>query len=493
MAFGFPASYIQYIPYNHLTRLEFLYYSIKACKKLNWTILEIKENELITETNPKQETWNEKITINFENEDGFILSTSNGNQIYDRGRNLKNTDYFFDVFNDLKKEQPTNTLDQNNINEEINSTKETIQNTTERELSINNFYSFLSIFTPTKGYTITPILIYLNFFIFFLMVFSGVNFFKPQLSDIINWGANYNLLTVENQWWRLFTCLFIHLGFFHLLINCIALGYVGLLIESYLTRLGFLISYISCGLLASLSTIYWYDKIISVGASGAIFGMYGILLIIILTKAINRKLTSNTITLTIVFIILNIIESFKEGIDGAAHIGGLLSGLFFGFILTIFNSKRKVAIISISTISLITIPLLSFYIISKKIYVYQFFEYENKMQEFVDMEKMALEAYNIYVTDEESKKELLYMIESRGIYYWEENIKLMKEADLLYLPEETHNQIKSIIKYCELRIKLYRTAYLKIKYNSNRYDEELENLNLKIIDILNKLNKDKKE
>lgn len=493
MAFGFPASHIQYIPYNHLSRLEFLYYSIKACQKLNWSILAINENELIAETNPKQETWNEKITISFENEDGFILSSSNENQIYDKGRNLKNTDSFFDVFNDLKKEQPTTTLDQNNITETINSTKESILNATKKEYSVNNFYSFLSIFTPAKGYFITPILIYINFIIFFLMVFSGVNFFKPQLSDIINWGANYNLLTVENQWWRLFSCLFIHLGFFHLLVNCIALGYVGLLIESYLTRLGFLVSYISCGLLASLSTIYWYDKIISAGASGAIFGMYGILLVIILTKSINRKLTSNTITLTIVFIILNIIESFKEGVDGAAHIGGLLSGLFFGIILTILNAKRKVALISISVISLIAIPLLSYNIISKKVYVYQFFEYENKMQEFIDMEKMALEAYNVYVTDEESKKELLYMIESRGIYYWEENIKLMKEADLLYLPQENHKQIKSIIQYCQLRIKLYRTAYLKIKYNSNRYDEELDNLNLKIADVLNKLNKDKKE
>ncbi len=325
------------------------------------------------------------------------------------------------------------------------------------------------------------------------MVFSGVNFFKPQISDVINWGANYNLLTVENQWWRLFTCLFIHYGIMHLMLNCIALGYVGLLIESYLTRIGFLVCYLSSGLLASLSTIYWYDKIISAGSSGAIFGMYGILLIITLTKAINRKLTSKTVGFIIVFILLNIMESFKEAVDGAAHIGGLLSGICFGIILAMLNSKRNVALITISGLSILIIPLLSYNVISQKISVYQHFEFEEKMREFIDMEKMVLEAYNVYVTDEESKKELLYMIESRGIYYWEENIKLMKKADLLYLPQETHQQIKLLIKYCQLRIKLYRTAYLKIKYNSNAYDKELANLNNQIIEILNNIDKDKKE
>lgn len=107
MAFGFPASHIQYIPYNHLTRQEFLYYSIKACQELNWNVTEINDSEIIAETVPEQETWNEKIVINFENEDGYIYSASKGNQIYDQGRNLKNTDLFFEVFNNIKKEHPT--------------------------------------------------------------------------------------------------------------------------------------------------------------------------------------------------------------------------------------------------------------------------------------------------------------------------------------------------------------------------------------------------
>lgn len=487
MAFGFPASYIQYIPFNHLSRLEFLYYAIKACKKINWTIVEISENELLAETHDKNETWNEKITINFENEDGYILSTSNGNQVYDRGRNLKNTDLFFEAFNDAKIETPTTTLDQNSVAETINLEKENCSYVTKNEISVTRFYSFLSIFIPTKGYTITPVLIYINFFIFILMVFSGVSFFYPKTTDIIEWGANYNLLTVENQWWRLLTCLFIHIGFQHLIVNCFALAYVGLLLESYLSRLGFLISYLFCGIFASLTSLYWYDKIISAGASGAIFGMYGILLIVIATRAINKKLNPNTITITIVFVVLNFINSFKEGIDGAAHIGGLIAGIFFGCILFLLNQKRKAAIIAITGISIIFIPLFSVYIQSQKVYLYQFFEYENKMQEFTDMEKMALEAYNINVVDEESKKELLYMIESRGIYYWEENLKLLKEVDLMYLPKETHEQNRLLTKYCQQRIKLYNLVYKKFKYNSAEYNDEIDSANSQIANLLNKL------
>jgi rhomboid protease GluP len=89
MAFGLPASFSQYIPLNNLSKLEFQYVAILSCQKLNWTIITLNDEELIAETNSSLHTWNEKITINYQFADPFVLSESNGNQLYDRGRNKK--------------------------------------------------------------------------------------------------------------------------------------------------------------------------------------------------------------------------------------------------------------------------------------------------------------------------------------------------------------------------------------------------------------------
>ena len=118
-------------------------------------------------------------------------------------------------------------------------------------------------------------------------------------------------------------------------------------------------------------------------------------------------------------------------------------------------------------------------------------EYEKRMQEFNDMEKMALEAYSIPYGNsiEENRESILYMIKDRGIYYWNENITLVNELDKLYLPKEIHQQNEKLIEYCELRISLYELAYKKISENSPQYDEQMLALNFKIASTLNQIKK----
>jgi rhomboid protease GluP len=491
MAFGFPASFFQYIPFNNLSKLQFLYISINSCEKLNWTILEINDSELIAETNPTISSWNEKITINYEREDPLIESTSNGNQLYDRGKNKHNTEVFFDLFNSLRKEITTTNLDLETIVVFISNSKEAVKKNKEKERAISSFYSVFSFLIPTKDYLITPLLLYLNILIFLVMFFSGVSFFSPTTREIIDWGGNYGSLTTENGWWRLVSCFFIHIGFFHLLLNCFALSYVGLFLESHLTRIGFFLLYLFCGILASLSSLYWNDEIVSAGASGAIFGMYGILLVALFTKTISKKLNGHTLFYIISFILINILDSFKEGVDAAAHFGGLVTGIAFGSIISLLKDNKKTSLIVVSAFAILLIPVVSIYCKNKKIYIYQIIEYEMRMQEFVDMEKMALEAYSISYDD--SKEDLLYMIQERGIYYWEENINLIEELDHLSLPQQIHKQNKKLTRYCELRIQVYELAYKKIRDNTTVYDEQILALNYKITAMVEEIKKETKQ
>lgn len=490
MSFGFPANFSELIPLNNLSQSAFILVTINICKKLDWNLISANENEVLAISKNKKNTWNETIAIAFDEENtAIVTSSSNGNQFYDRGRNKKNTDNFLNLYFEELKEISNLNLSQDAFQEQIKLEQKNLSILKETERNITSFYSIFSIFILTKGYFITPILIYLNIIYFLIMIFSGVHFFAPQVQEIIDWGGNHGPLTYENQYWRLLSACFIHIGFFHLAANCITLAYVGLLLESYLKKWNFLITYLFCGILASLSSLYWNKDIVSAGASGAIFGMFGVLLIAALGKKTDTKLTGKIVVL----VVLNICYSFSDGIDSAAHIGGFLAGIVFGLTVCVSGKKRKIAIASIYSVAIISIICLYLNFKSSQVYIYQIMEYEKRMQEFVDMEKMALEAYSVQYGNSysENKESTLYLIKDRGIYYWNENITLMTELDKLYLPKEIHEQNERLIEYCKLRISFYELAYKKIVENSTSYDEKMLALSFKISSVMNKISKAK--
>jgi rhomboid protease GluP len=480
MAFGFPSSFLHGLPLNNLTKNHFITTAIKISEKLNWQLIKISENELVLETINSLNTWNENIHITIEPEAAYLTSSSNGNQIYDRGRNKKNIEAFLELFYEIKDKIKNSECIENSFSEHINNLKNNTLHKKEEPKKKTRFYSFFSLFIPTKDYFITPILINLNILIFMMMSVSGVNIFIPEIQDIIDWGGNYGPLTTENDWWRLLTACFIHIGIFHLFMNCIALAYAGLLLEPYLKKWGLMINYIFCGILASLASLYWNTNLVSAGASGAIFGLYGILIIYILFNKLDTKLNTNLLITIGSLIILNLLSGFEQGVDGAAHFGGLLSGILFGIILNLLDGQRKKALIAIYSISALLILTFSIICRNSKVYIYQTMEYENRMQDFIDMENMALEAYSY----RDSKEQTLYMIKDRGIYYWEENIKLIKELDKMYLPKKIHTNNENLIEYCRLRTELYELAYNKLNENTDKYNLKIDELNRKILKIM---------
>lgn len=486
MAFGIPASSSQVFALNNISKKTFIFSTIEISKNLKWNCISL-ESDLVFETINDKETWNETIVFSFIDNNILIKSSSKGNQIFDAGKNKKNIDSFLEEYynsvgknsniDDLSYDKLTSSVTSENIHKNINDT------------TITSFYTYLSLFVPTSNYFITPLIILVNILLFFLMVFNGVSFFSPETQDLIDWGGNYAPLTIENGWWRLLSSCFLHFGFFHLILNCYALGYVGLLLEPYFKKTSYLFIYLFCGVFSSLSSLYWNDNIVSAGASGAILGMYSLLTVLMISKQIKNKSSLSLITAIISFIVLNISGSFKEGIDGAAHIGGLVTGLAFGLLVVLFQNKPKIAISSISILSLVFSVIIFNYCRQTKVYIYQFFEYEKEMQDFVDMEKMALSSYGNFFDN--SKEQILSDLKDRGIYYWDENIALIKKIDKLYLPKEIHTQNENLLEYCELYKEYYQLTYNKVNENTSEYNQKLEEIENEIIDIAKKI-KDKK-
>ena len=202
---------------------------------------------------------------------------------------------------------------------------------TEKETDMKEALSF---FIPREGFYITAIIMDLNILIFIIMVLSGLGFMSFKSTDLLTWGANYKPLTTNGEWWRLLTNTFLHGGLMHLLANMYGLLFVGIFLEPKLGKTKYALVYLTTGILASVASLYFHEPAVSVGASGAIFGLYGVFLALLLKKVFPNQFNKAFLTSTLIFIGYNLLMGFAgTGIDNAAHIGGLVSGFIIGLIL----------------------------------------------------------------------------------------------------------------------------------------------------------------
>lgn len=187
------------------------------------------------------------------------------------------------------------------------------------------------IFIPHEGYYITPIIINLNLLIFIIMICCGLGFISFGAPDLLRWGGNLRANVIEGQYWRLLTNTFLHGGLMHVLMNMYGLLFVGIFLEPLMGGKRFAFAYLGTGILASIASIWWHQNTVSVGASGAIFGMYGIFLALLTTNLFPKDFKRTFLISTSVFVGYNLLYGLTGGIDNAAHIGGLLSGLIIGY------------------------------------------------------------------------------------------------------------------------------------------------------------------
>ena len=175
------------------------------------------------------------------------------------------------------------------------------------------------IFKPKKN-VITMGLIAINVLIYAYMMLFG------QYENMINMFAIYGPYIVKyNEWYRLFTGIFLHGDILHLLFNCYALYVIGSQIENFMGKTKYLIIYFVSALVGSLLSIL-LTKGVSIGASGAIFGLMGS----ILYFGYHYRVYLGTVLKSqiIPIIIINLIIGFaSSGIDNFAHIGGLIGGI----------------------------------------------------------------------------------------------------------------------------------------------------------------------
>jgi rhomboid protease GluP len=189
--------------------------------------------------------------------------------------------------------------------------------------------------TVTPHAFVTPALIAANVLLFLFMTARGVAPLAPPPADVlVRWGALYGPAVTQGDWWRLATAIFMHAGAPHLLFNMWALFSVGLLTERMFGNSAFLIVYLLAGLGGGLTGLYWHPMTATVGASGAIFGLYGALFAFLLRQhaTIPRHFVTSVGLAAAFFLFYNLFYGLRDsGIDMAGHVGGLLTGGLAGF------------------------------------------------------------------------------------------------------------------------------------------------------------------
>lgn len=184
----------------------------------------------------------------------------------------------------------------------------------------------------------TLLLIAANVLIFIAMVLASgwETIMAPTSKTLLDWGANLRPLTMGGEPWRLFTCAFLHVGIIHLAMNMVGLFVVGPLVETLYGRSKLLVMYIFSAIGGSLYSVAFNPDIVSAGASGAIFGLFGSWLGFFL--AYRNRLEENFVKANIraigFILVYNLFMGFViPNIDTAAHIGGFITGCLSALML----------------------------------------------------------------------------------------------------------------------------------------------------------------
>lgn len=182
----------------------------------------------------------------------------------------------------------------------------------------------------------------LNIAVYLWMILHGVSATSPTPDDLVRFGANATDFTISGQWYRLVTATFVHVGIIHLATNMWCLYNLGLLGEPLLGRWGLVATYLITGvagnLLSLLVNVFRRELSVGAGASGAVFGIAGILIVLLSNKKLPiaevelQRLRRSVIQFAGLNLVIGLGTAFSDiiHIDNMAHIGGFLSGLALG-------------------------------------------------------------------------------------------------------------------------------------------------------------------
>jgi membrane associated rhomboid family serine protease len=201
-----------------------------------------------------------------------------------------------------------------------------------------------TIRTAPSTPVVTQALIAINVIVFFVETAAGAPLGGGGGGTIFNKGYLFGpAITQAHQYWRIVTAGFLHDGLFHIFVNMLSLYFVGSVLEPAIGRVNFLSIYLASLLAGSFGALLFQPLSPTVGASGAIFGIFGALIVVARARGIPIWQSGLGIVL-----VINLLFSVSfKGISIGGHLGGLVAGLVGGALVVELGERRRLPVLAV--------------------------------------------------------------------------------------------------------------------------------------------------
>lgn len=455
------------LPYSRFSIEQFIFLTSIAMEELGWTVQLSDTNDIKGIVKASAWSWGETITVIVYEGEACISSAFNQWQIPIGKKNRRNIDALVQKLTSLQEQ-----WEPEQIQEELNKTRaaeeEYLLDFEERKAQ-GKLTAEEKVTISWGGCYVTYSLIGIMGVVFLAMCFSGVSIFAPTTADIFKWGGDNRLYTTGGDYWRLITSQFIHIGLFHLFVNCYTLLNIGAYLEPLLGRVRLLAYFLLSGIFGGISSIWWHIDSVSAGASGAIFGLYGIFLALLTTGIFKGKARQDLITYLAIFIGMNLFLGIRAGVDNAGHIGGLLGGIVIGY-LYIAETKWKQLHYLFRAVSL-GLPLIIFTTYVKATYTKDD-AFTKHLVEVVQLEGEA--TWPIVSGEDKSDNQLAGEVERIVIPKWTQVSTILSDYKTEDLNSFNSRLLIKLKQYAQLRRQEADLYLMKADLPDSFKEEELE-------------------
>jgi membrane associated rhomboid family serine protease len=186
--------------------------------------------------------------------------------------------------------------------------------------------------------SVTQTLIIINVAVFVAELAAGSSVGGSVGGSVMQHGALFGpAIHINHEYWRLVTSGFLHYGFLHILFNMVFLYFVGQMLEPAIGHLNFLAVYLASLVAGSFGALLFTPDALTAGASGALFGVFGALLVV--ARARGIPIWQSGLGLTLV---INLVFTVSvSGISIGGHLGGLVAGVICGFAMVELGERRR--------------------------------------------------------------------------------------------------------------------------------------------------------
>lgn len=198
----------------------------------------------------------------------------------------------------------------------------------------------MQLWTPGPGFKVSPVISGINILVFIVLAAWNLSLTQYSPASLYWLGANFASWVEQGQWWRFLTSMFLHFGIMHLLFNTVSLLFLGRILEPMLGHVPFALVYLITGITGSAASYLFNDAVVSAGASGAIFGLFGVFIAVLLTNIMRKEVRDEWLKSVGGILAINLGMGLFLPVDNAAHLGGLISGFILGVLMIPFIKKR---------------------------------------------------------------------------------------------------------------------------------------------------------